>query len=164
MIGTNPAGEFSSRSQEPSEEPVRSFQQHRPDQPGLAVRLRRTGPDNTVLAVTGPLDRSGVTLLAQVLDRHRHVHGQRNTRLDLSGLTRIDTAGLSALIRAHHQYRANARQLTLSATQPSYARLSTLTWLNQVLVLDTGSPAHPPTRQQRRHGQDRPRSRPACQG
>lgn len=160
MTPTSPSGDPSTYPQEPSEDPVRSFQHHRPGQPGLTVRLQRTGPDHTLLAVTGPLDWSGVHLLAQVLDRHRHVHGQRNTRLDLSGLTRIDTAGLSALIRAHHQYHANGRQLTLSATGPNYTRLSTLTWLNQVLVLDTSSPAH----QQRWPGQRRPRRRPVPSG
>lgn len=57
----------------------------------------------------------------------------KRTTLDCSGLTFCDSAGLSALIRAHQRHQADGRHLTLTASPHVLQRLLTMTGLDDYL-------------------------------
>jgi anti-sigma B factor antagonist len=116
-----------------------------PKRPSLSARVVRNGfavvrggsrDGRVCIAVTGELDLSHADELRQSLERELR-DGQR-LLLDLSGVTFIDSTGLSAIVNAVAQSRGSGGGLEVSSDlQPQARRLMELTGvLNAVTLVD----------------------------
>ena len=81
----------------------------------------------------GELDVATAGLLALALEEQRAAK-RRYVRLDLSGLTFMDCAGLSVILRAHHQLLADGGTLILTGASPRVQRVLHITALDEVLL------------------------------
>src|SRR2546426_376124 len=99
------------------------------DRPGGPEPVREAA----VLPVAGTLDASAATELLAALSRQLS-HGNR-VALDLSGVSRADSAGLGALVRAAKAARDAGGELVLAGAQPDVARLMSDIGLDQVLTM-----------------------------
>jgi anti-anti-sigma factor len=105
-------------------------------QPGdFEVQVRCTDASRATLRLQGDLDLAAADLFAAVI-RHHLATGHRYVRLDLSGLSFLDCAGLRALLTAHHELLARGGRLTLTNVGRPTARLLRLTLLDTVLYVD----------------------------
>jgi anti-sigma B factor antagonist len=85
-----------------------------------------------VLALSGELDVASAPELEQRLADLRDEEHER-ILIDLSGLTFVDSAGVSVLIRAKHDAESDGRRLVLSRpneqVQNVFAVVGLATWL-----------------------------------
>lgn len=69
-----------------------------------------------------------------LLERVSPLVTERNIALDLSGVERIDAAGISALIRLYGSARDAGHTFTLSNVSPRVAQILTLVGLDRILM------------------------------
>jgi anti-sigma B factor antagonist len=89
--------------------------------------------DVGVVALDGALNAAAATELLEALQRQLP-HGNRVV-LDLGGVTRADSAGLGALVRALKAARDADGDLVLARLQPEVARLMNEIGLDQLLSI-----------------------------
>lgn len=89
---------------------------------GLSIVVTVHHTMQAALQLTGDLDLASAPVLSACLENQLDT-GRRYGRLDLSAVSFIDAAGLSAIIRAHHAYLAQRGMLILSALSPTVLRL-----------------------------------------
>ena len=78
------------------------------------------------VVVTGELDAHTVALLAEAL---RSLPNAGEARLDLAGVTFIDSSGMRSLLDGHQQMAADGRRLILLRPSTSVTRLLQITGL-----------------------------------
>ncbi len=101
---------------------------------------RDAGRDG-VVALRGELDLASAPVLrqclAEVIDS-----GQTDVVVDLSGLTFLDSTGISVLVAAHQQLRRREGRLVVADPAPQARRVLEISGLLAVFgVADPGSPA-----------------------
>jgi anti-anti-sigma factor len=105
----------------------------------LRTRLSRYGPVQTLYA-SGELDiASGPVLEHAVVQALEGQGGE--FRLDLGGLTFMDSSGAKALLSAHNRVESLGRRLVIVSPSGPVRRVLALMALEQ--VLDVRSPAEP---------------------
>lgn len=90
-------------------------------------------PHAAVVTLTGELDAHTSGQLRALLNELL-LAGQGNLVLDLSGLSFIDSAGLSALLSAAKGTRRGGGQLLLSGPAPTVRKVMALTGIDVVLT------------------------------
>jgi anti-anti-sigma factor len=108
------------------------------------VRVQLSHGDRTTLKLRGELDLCSADLLDAVL-KHHIATGRHHIRLDMSGLTFIDCAGLRVVVDAHNTLLLEHGRLDLVRVGSPTARLLRLTELDTALHVETTSPAQPVT-------------------
>jgi anti-sigma B factor antagonist len=97
------------------------------------LEVRREG-DRSIIEVAGELDASSGarlrTLVSEVLES-----SPPTVVLDLSGLTFVDSVGLSVIVAAHNRCEASGVALELHDVSPACRRVLEITRLTDVLVL-----------------------------
>jgi anti-anti-sigma factor len=88
----------------------------------------------TVVSVEGEVDLVSSDQLRRVL--HDAIETTPSVTVDLSGLTFIDSSGLSALVSAHKRAREAGGVLTLRHPTPMLRRLLDITRLETLLVIE----------------------------
>jgi anti-anti-sigma factor len=86
------------------------------------------------LRLCGEIDAALAPALADRLDEHI-TQGRRYLRLELSGVTFMDTTALSVVLEAHHRLLASRGTLVLTGVRDAVTRLITLAKLDQVLFV-----------------------------
>jgi stage II sporulation protein AA (anti-sigma F factor antagonist) len=106
----------------------------------LAFRLGQNGTAET-LYVTGELDVASAPALAHAVAHA--IDGQGGEfRLDISGLTFMDSTGAGGLLHVHNRVEALGRRLVVVSPTPAARRVIDLMGLDQVLdVRDGDAPA-----------------------
>jgi anti-sigma B factor antagonist len=94
------------------------------------------GPD-PVLRVAGDLDAYTAPALEELLVG-RETGG--DVRVDLSGVTFIDSTGIRAIVRADNDLRGRDRTLVVMAPSPSVMRLLELTSLDERIRIEPVQP------------------------
>lgn len=79
--------------------------------------------DGVLVRLAGDLDVEAAPLLRQALRRLIDERGSQRFRLDLSGVTFIDSTGLSALLGVHRRACESGGDLTLVNPRPSALRV-----------------------------------------
>jgi anti-anti-sigma factor len=102
----------------------------------LAVLTAQFDSTRASVCVTGGLHGGTAQLLEAVLGDHLEA-GRRYVRLDVSGLSHIDTVGLRVLLDAHHRYLTNRGTLVLTGIRPPTVRLLRSHGLDNVLLYTT---------------------------
>jgi anti-anti-sigma factor len=92
-----------------------------------------------VVSVQGDVDLVSSSDLRRVLDEA--VRLSPRVKVDLSGLTFIDSSGLSALVEAHRKARDAGGEMSLRHPTPMLRRLLDITRLDTLLVVDSPEPA-----------------------
>jgi len=87
-----------------------------------------------IVALGGELDITAVRELEPVLIAHEAA--KRDVELDLSGLTYLDTWGLTLLFQSAQRARRGGWKLTVAAVSSEVRQLPQLTGLDVVLGLD----------------------------
>ena len=103
------------------------------------VRVQLSRGDRATLKLSGELDLCSVDLLEAVLQNHITT-GRRHIRLDMSGLTFIDCAGLRAVVDAHNALLLERGRLDLIRVGSPTARLLRITELDTALNIETTRP------------------------
>jgi anti-sigma B factor antagonist len=88
----------------------------------------RRGTDGTVVAISGEIDVSCGEALGKALGRAMRRHGP-HLMLDLSGVTFIDCAGLTILLRAHRRAERSNGSLRVVAASDRARQVIWLTGL-----------------------------------
>ncbi|MBB5926444.1 STAS domain-containing protein [Streptomyces echinatus] len=98
----------------------------------MDVRVHTAAPDRRLVTVTGQLDLHTAHHLADalqpLLDRDPHT-----VLVDLSGVTFLDSAGLTCLITAYRTARSTGARLALIAPSQPVQKMLQLTGVDQVL-------------------------------
>lgn len=135
-------------------------------------RDARQAAADTLTVHAGPLPEGGFLLtLTGALDHHTSTRLTDSVRpllrtdaptvwLELSGLTFIDSTGLTCLLRLGRAATAVGGHLTLTAPSPPVQRLLDLTGIGQVLTVRTGQDAA----RAAHGGQDAPHGAPGQAG
>lgn len=97
--------------------------------------------DKVVVSVGGDVDLVTSHELRQVLEDAVRVNPR--VEVDLTGLTFIDSSGLSALVEGHRAARDAGGVVVLRNPTPMLRRLLDITRLDSLLVVDDGDPATP---------------------
>jgi anti-anti-sigma factor len=100
------------------------------------VRLRaeqQVVDGGVVLTVTGEIDVTTIGALAEALDHA--ADAAPVVVADLTGVTFMDSTGLSTMLRAHHDLVARGGRLALVGAQPSVQRVLDLTGVDTVIPL-----------------------------
>jgi anti-sigma B factor antagonist len=92
----------------------------------------------TIIAVSGELDASSSARLTETLDPLVSA-GRRRLVIDLSGVSFIDSAGLSVLVQCFKHARSAAGSLRLAGLQPAVRRVFELTRLDRVFDLHSNT-------------------------
>lgn len=102
----------------------------------FAVDAVRQGPVDRV-RVRGELDMATALLLGGVLDG---VYGHRpdQVEIDLSGVTFVDTQGLTMLVAAHRGLAGRGGRLVLRDPSPVAARVLALTRFDRYFDVEAG--------------------------
>ncbi len=131
----------------------------------LLVTTERQDATSVSVRVDGELDIATRGILADALaDQLRR--GRRYVRLDLSGLSFCDCAGLNVFVHAHHRFLAAHGTLVLTGVGPRIHRLLTITGLDDVLLCAAATPdpaasqLPPHDTDDQRSQQNRPEERP----
>lgn len=104
----------------------------------LAATVRRQGAEG-VIVLSGEFDLSGCELLARkVAELVDEQEGERVTRVrvDVAGLTFIDSAGLAGLLNARKTLRMFDIGFSLEPTSPKVRRLVDLAGVADELLTD----------------------------
>jgi len=96
------------------------------------VRVDAGDQTRSQLRAHGELDVATADRLAAILEQQRAT-GHRYVRLDMSGITFLDCAGLGVLVAAHHRFLAARGTLILTGLGKRTWRLLQLTALDHVL-------------------------------
>jgi len=108
----------------------------------LDLDVREERPDETVIYVSGELDRATAPALASCIHPLLHAHPRRATLiLDLTATTFVDACGLDLLLDTHRQATARETAFWLAGCRPQLMRLLQLT---QTAELIQQLPAHRP--------------------
>lgn len=102
------------------------------------VRVRSSGRDGLTVEALGELDLATAELLSAVLGCHV---GRRVVRLDVSGLTFVDCAGLRTIAAAHRLLAAHGGRLVLVGVGPRIQWLLHVTGIDCLFVADRPSDA-----------------------
>jgi anti-sigma B factor antagonist len=93
-----------------------------------------TEGDEVVVTVRGEVDLVSSPELRRVLDES--LTRSSRVRVDLTGLTFIDSSGLSALVEAHRNARDAGGVLVLQNPTSMFTRLLDITKLDTLLVVE----------------------------
>jgi anti-sigma B factor antagonist len=103
---------------------------------GPAEQFQLTGTNGTTAVVaTGEIDMYSAPWLWRALSKVIDT-GQRRLVVDLSGVTFIDSQGLSALLRAYKAVEPEGGTVILRGPQRQARKLLELTRLDRVLTVD----------------------------
>ncbi|WP_375490381.1 STAS domain-containing protein [uncultured Jatrophihabitans sp.] len=94
------------------------------------------------VALIGELDVSNTAVVDRVL-REQAALGRLFVRVNLSGVTFCDSAGLLVLVEAHNRQLACHGTLVLTGVAPIIARLLAISHLDEALFVADG-PGEPP--------------------
>jgi anti-sigma B factor antagonist len=100
--------------------------------PALDVHVRSLDADRFLVTVVGALDLHTAPELGDALQRLLHV-GAHTVLVDLSGVTFLDSTGLTCLIAAYRTTRNTGARLALIAPSPSVRNMLELTGVDRVL-------------------------------
>lgn len=109
-----------------------------PASPLLTVDVSTLG-HRVELAVFGEIDLATVGLLSSALADAIQA-GATALRVDLDGVSYLDSTGLGALVAAHKRLASSGGRLEVHCTHPRLLRLFTLTGLTNVLSIDDEPP------------------------
>jgi anti-anti-sigma factor len=98
--------------------------------PALLIRIVWMDSSTTVVAVAGEVDLGS----APQLHRHLLVLPDRDTVLDMSGVSLLAAAGLTALLDTQDRLTQVGARLVLAASSPSVCRVLALTGLDTRLA------------------------------
>jgi anti-anti-sigma factor len=115
-----------------------------PDGYEFTVTVTKSDAQRATVRLEGSLNRKSAAKLTACLE-HQLGLGRRYGQLDLTGLDSIDSAGLDAIVGAHHAYLA--QRGTLILTRASLAVRSFISHRDLDTVLLIGGPQAPPERQ-----------------
>jgi anti-sigma B factor antagonist len=101
---------------------------------GLVTSTEATD-GKVVVSVQGDVDLASSDELRRALDKALLISPQ--VEIDLTGLTFIDSSGLSALVEAHRKARDAGGVLVLRNPTPMLSRLLDITRLDTLLVTGT---------------------------
>jgi anti-anti-sigma factor len=104
----------------------------------LETRLYHNDFTRTLLVI-GELDVATAPILEDAVDRA--FDGPGVFRLDLSGLTFMDSAGARAIMHAHNTVESLGRRLVVLSPTPVVYRVLALTGLDQVIDIKSEEPA-----------------------
>ncbi|PWI42840.1 STAS domain-containing protein [Streptomyces sp. ICBB 8177] len=102
-------------------------------QVSFAVRRGGGGAGPVVLALTGDIDRDESVVLAEAAASVGE--GDRDLRVDLSGVRFMDSSGLHFLVALRNEAEARGARFSLSGVRPQAARLVRLVGLEDFLGL-----------------------------
>jgi anti-sigma B factor antagonist len=108
------------------------------------VRVQLMRRHRATLRLSGELDLCSADLFDAVL-AHHIASGRRDIRLDMSGVTFVDCAGLGAIVAAHNTLATKDGHLELTGVGPRAARLLEITGLDAELHVEPAPPAAEPT-------------------
>jgi len=106
----------------------------RSDGPSMSVETVHFDRTRAIIRVTGDLDRATAAPLWAVLQGHISA-GRRFLRVDLSGVTFLDAAALSALTRTHQELLTTRGTLIITGVRSVVARVLRRTGLDEVLFI-----------------------------
>ncbi|WP_430383231.1 STAS domain-containing protein [Streptomyces sp. P10-4] len=107
------------------------------------VQVRTSAPDRSLVAVTGSLDLHTAHHLADALQPLLG-HDGHTLLVDLSGVTFLDSTGLTCLIAAYRTARSTGVRLALIAPSQPVLKMLQLTGVDQVLDSYPSPDAAPP--------------------
>ncbi len=90
--------------------------------------------ESVVVSVTGDVDLVSAAHLREVLEDALHLSS--HLIVDVSGMTFIDSSGLTALVHAHRRAADSGGSMTVRRPSPMLKRLLGITRLETVLVVD----------------------------
>ncbi len=97
---------------------------------------RTEGPD-PVLQIAGELDAYTAGAIEELLSDRDH---SGDVRVDLSGVTFIDSTGIRAIVRADNDLRSKDRALIIQSPSASVMRLLELTALDERFRIEPVQP------------------------
>jgi anti-anti-sigma factor len=104
--------------------------------PALSVRTSHT-EDTSTVTLTGEIDLYNSTRVNwEFQDVLARTPPPQRVRVDLSGVTFMDTSGLAVLLTAHKRALALGCLVKVSSTSPVIARLLEMSGLTGMLVED----------------------------
>ena len=108
----------------------------------FSIRFEREG-GTVVVRVAGELDLTTAPELEHGLTSLIDGQGNMSVRLELGGLTFIDSTGLTALVRALKQARDRGGDLTLANPTPQTLRVLDMVGLTQVFCITPATSVPP---------------------
>jgi anti-sigma B factor antagonist len=105
----------------------------------LTPEIRQAGSHATV-KLSGELDTSTVPVLYTVFAELSN-DGVIHVALDFTGLSFLDSTGLSVLVAEHKRVTSLGGEMVIFECQPNIARLFEVTGLNEVLDVRPAKPA-----------------------
>jgi anti-anti-sigma factor len=105
---------------------------------GLTLTVTKADAARASLRLAGDLDIASARLLTACLETQL-AHGRRFIRMDFSGLAFVDSAGLDAVVAAHHAFLRKRGTLILIGVRGTTRRVVQLLCLDQVLLIAAGS-------------------------
>lgn len=99
------------------------------------------GDAATTVSVRGEIDFGNVSRLRATLARVAR-EGAKDVVIDMSGVTFVDSTGLSVLVQAKQRLESLDRRMSVRYTQPRVTRVLDLAGLGDYLVGGSESPAH----------------------
>ena len=111
---------------------------------GLTLTVTKSDELRANVRLAGDLDVASARLLAAALE-HELAAGRRYLRLDLSGLSFLDTAGVTALADMHWAFLGRRGTIIIVGIRPRARRLLALTGMDEVLLVaaDLARPVAP---------------------
>jgi anti-anti-sigma factor len=107
----------------------------------LSIETVRFDDRRATVSVHGDLDVSTAAALWSLLQSHLTA-GRRYLRVDLSAVTFIDAAAVTAILEVHHEALYRRGTLVLTGVTPAIAKVLALAGVDQTLFL-AGSSAIP---------------------
>ena len=111
-----------------------------PTSGGMYVRTGTCDEWRAVVAVHGELDLNNADDVRAELNRHLDA-GRRVLRIDVAGVTFLDSTALGALLEAAERCRQGRGLLILTNVPPRVARLIKIAGLEQLLLIDGVTPS-----------------------
>lgn len=108
------------------------------------VRVQLTPGGRATVKLNGELDLCSADLFEAVMNHHI-ASGRRRIRLDMSGVTFVDCAGLGAIVDVDNAVVAKGGQLDLIRVGPRTARLLEIAKLDATLHVEPTPPIAEPT-------------------
>lgn len=100
------------------------------------LTVTRSGDDAAVVQVAGELDAYSAPMLEAELGRHG---ADTDLRLDLAGVTFIDSTGLRVVVSADNRMREGDHRLVVVDPSPSVLRLLQLTSLDERFAIEAST-------------------------
>jgi anti-anti-sigma factor len=102
-----------------------------------AYRVSRRD-DTSVVALSGEVDMSAEDELAEVLLTELRRPGTADLRIDLEGVTFLDSSAINVLVQVFNAARESGRHLHLVRARRSPLKVLEMTGLMPLLALDNG--------------------------